>query len=163
MAYTPPTAVTLGALYTQTQHNTDVVDNIIALYAGASGAVHSVVTYNDANFTGDGVDANWVVSPSTDQSTFIYVVRGDEVRVKLTIQASTVANTPAELRVTVPGGLPAAVACGGTFYYNDNGTTGAGRWFVNAGDAVIRFSKFTGTWSNSTSNTVVQADLSFKV
>jgi hypothetical protein len=120
------------------------------------------VTYADSNFLGDTTDANWVVA-SGDQGVFAYTYVGKRESVALTIITSTVANTPAELRVTIPGGTLAANSAGGAFYYQDNGTAGIGRWYVDFGGAIIHLVKVTGTWANSTDLTVIQADMNFEV
>lgn len=120
------------------------------------------VSHADSNFTGDGTDANWVVA-SGDQNTFKYFRVGKKLTVALTIATSSVANTPAQLRATIPGGSPSTGAAGGAFFFSDNGTSGIGRWSVDAAGTVINFSKVSGNWTNSTNLTIVQADCTFEV
>lgn len=120
------------------------------------------VAHSDANYIGDGTDGNWVVA-SGDQQVFKYTLIGKILHVAITIATSTVANTPTELRVVVPGGTPATTGAGGAFYLNENGTTAIGRWYVSAGGAVINFAKIGAVWANATDTTTVQADIRFEV
>lgn len=120
------------------------------------------VTHSDANFKGDNVDANWVVA-SGDQSTFKYMRIGKHLTISLTLINTTVANTPGTLQVTIPGSFTAAVAAGGSFWYDENGTSGLGRWFVSAAGTTLSLTKTSGTFSNQTDQTDVQVTAVFEI
>lgn len=124
---------------------------------------YQTVVHSDANFTGDGTDGNWVVA-SGDQQVFQYTYIGKQIHVMVTVADSTVANTPAELFITVPGGAAATVGGGGAFFYDDNGTPGLGRWRVDLAGTVIKLTKISGAvWANATDNTDIQVDATFEI
>ena len=120
------------------------------------------VTHSDANFTGDGTDGNWVVAAG-DQDNFKHRRHGKKVDFKVTIVTSSVANTPAILTIAIPGGFTALNNDGGTFWYSDNGTSGLGRWYVQASGTVINLVKTSGNWTNATNNTSVQVQGHFEI
>lgn len=113
------------------------------------------VTHSDANFKGDGVDANWVVAVG-DQQVFKYRRIGKKIEFQITLATTSVASTPGTLQITIPGSFSALPANGGAFWYSDNGTQGIGRWYVDAAGTTINLAKTSGTWTNSTNNTTVQ-------
>ena len=120
------------------------------------------VTQSDANFTGAGTDASWVVEVG-DQQVFKYTLVGRMLTVMLTVATSTVASAPATLTALIPGSFSAVILAGGTFFYSDNGTAGVGRWYVDTAGTVINFAKMSGNWTNSTNLTTVQGVFTFEV
>lgn len=73
------------------------------------------------------------------------------------LATSTVAGTPGELRITMPGGVTWARTCNGSFSYLDNGTAGTGVWRANSGNAYITLFKDLNAvaWANATDTTYI--------
>lgn len=121
------------------------------------------VTHANSNFTGAGTDADWDVAAG-DQTTFTYRLRQRQLHIECTVVSSTVANTPADLRVTIPGGFTAANTVSSACYASDNGTVLMTRCYVEAAGTVIKIDRVgAATWANATNATSVQFSFDFEV
>jgi len=113
------------------------------------------VAHSDANFSADGVDADWAVAVG-DQAAFFYTVENRTIRVTLQLATTTVASTPAALNVVVPGGFSLAVTATqyvSVAYGNDNGTV---RDCIAYGTGTNIYLIVVGTtWANSTDGTFI--------
>ncbi len=120
------------------------------------------VTFAAGNFTASA--GNWTLT-SPDQLALSYTLVGKTMTVSWALTATTVSVTPAQLKITIPGGFTAATRMANSFLYNDNGTVGVGYGSVAAGSTFIFLLKDTaGTaWATATDNTAVEGQISFEV
>lgn len=150
------TPVALGGYITFCYDGTDWV-----LVAHNQGAPIDVA-HSDANFTGDATDGNWVVA-SGDQVQFRYVVEGKFLTVILTVATSTVANTPTELRTTIPASYVATGTINLPTYVSDNGTGRIARVYTIASATTMNTLLLSGNFANATDATTVSYTFRFEI
>lgn len=145
-----------------------VYDTVIAEWVLVSHEQGAPIapTFADSSYNGDGTDGNWALA-SGDVTTQTYYLKGRQVFVDWFLATTTVANTPASLRIanTAWGGFTAARTKLRPCVYNDNGggnTVGFAQ--ATAAGTVITIQKLTGgTFANATNATSAFGDLSFEV
>lgn len=132
--------------------------------ATAEGA-WTAVAHDDANFTGDGVDADWAVA-SGDQTTFAYTIVGKTMTIAFVISTSDVGSNVAQLRITVPASATATKRMDASVtIQNAGGTPTGGVVTIAAAGTTINIElygggNFTATTSDNTS---VAGQISFEI
>jgi hypothetical protein len=120
------------------------------------------IAYNDANFLGDGVAADWTVDNGGDQIDYKTSAHGKTMTLSFAIQASTVANTPTYLQIIVPGTIV------GYHYNMGQGTPhGLAKEIVlisaENGNGHIGINRLTADWPNGTDGTSVFGQITFEI
>jgi hypothetical protein len=123
------------------------------------------IAYDDANYTGNGGDADWVLDVSGDQLGATYSLVGNFMHMSISVVNSTIANAPTELRVAIPAGKTASVRADGACLLSLNGAAYVtGVAFVTAGGTTVKIQKADGTaFGNSANNNNVLFNLGFWV
>jgi hypothetical protein len=118
----------------------------------------------DGNFTSD-VGSWTVAAAGGDVTTYVYTLIGKTMILAFWIQTSTVAGTPAQLRIAVPGGHTifrnwTAVAWG-----QDGATEMVVQVNAEHGLTYLKLFPTPGqaTWSNATNTTAVQGQIAFEI
>lgn len=124
-------------------------------------------TFADADYTGSGgADADWAVD-SGDIVTAAYRLSGRTLGFMFGVGASTVANTPAHLRRTVPGGFTIAKSTRVLYdAQNNGGAFAAGLLKANASATVLEFYSTLNeatAWVNGTNNNSVYGQVFVEV
>lgn len=142
------TAVELGYPGTQTRWDALHIDRATIYEGGATTALGdwTNVAHAGGNFSQD--TGTWTVA-SGDQATFAYTRVGLTVTVMVTLETTTIAANPNELRITLP--FTSTKTVGGTYWLYNNATSEAGLWRVNASSNVLRL--YTATAAAFTNET----------
>jgi hypothetical protein len=123
-------------------------------------------TFADSHYTGAGVDGDWALA-SGDRITQSFYLKGTQLFVAWALGTTTVANTPATLRITNAawGGFTSAKQKARACIYDDNaGGNTIGYAAIAASGTEITINKLTGgTFANATNTTAVSGDLDFEV
>lgn len=124
------------------------------------------VPYNAANFTASA-GGTWTVD-SGDQLSYNYQLTGHTMTLVVSVATSTVAGTPTQLLVAIPGGFTNTTLFRSTVgLISDNGANYAVTQIASnaGGSTIIIFPAITatGTWSNSTNLTQVAFMITFQV
>ena len=121
-------------------------------------------TFSAGEYTSD--TGTWTVA-SGDVTTNRFSIVGKTVTWQLVLANTSVATTPLQLRVAIPGSLTAAAvvrggACGAT---TANGAaTEPGYWTLGSSGAFIAFRRSNGAvWDDGTDNTSISAVIVFEI
>lgn len=123
-------------------------------------------TFADSSYTGAGTDGNWALA-GADVTTQTYYLVGKQLFVSWYLATTSVANTPATLRMTNAawGGFTATKTKLRPCIYDDNGggnTIGYAQ--VSAGGTEISIFKLAGgNFANATNTTNAFGDIDFEV
>ena len=150
MAWTTPRTWVFGEFITAEIMNIHIKDNSLYL-AGTMPFPLVDVPYSDADFLGPGGSADWVVD-GVDVVTNTYAVDGKMMTWAVYINNSTIANTPANLRLNIPGGYTANA--GGYLLkgaYAPSGVWAVGQmWVVSGSQIAMSKLDLTTTFANET-------------
>ena len=123
-------------------------------------------TFDDAHFTGAGTDGNWALAAG-DRTTLTYFLRGRQLSISWYLVTTTVANTPATLRIVAGawGGFTSAITKLRPCVYDDNaGGNTTGFCQINSSGSELNITKLNGgTFANSTNQTATYGDIDFTV
>jgi hypothetical protein len=124
------------------------------------GATQSVA-YSAGNFSQD--TGTWTVQ-SGDQTSYSYRLVGDTMWLNVTLQTTTVASSPTNLIIAVPGGKTIQET---TYHYSygyDNGAPVLFKILATSGQAFISVTRFDGAaFAAATNSTDVVFQIEFKV
>lgn len=153
-----PTPVAAGGHATYVHNGTDW--HLVEHEQGAA----ITIAHSDANFSGAGTDADWAVAVG-DFAIQRYMLVGRQVTIAVYLATTTVANTPATLRVTGwPFTFSTVFQTVRAAYSLDNSVVVEAFASANGADTTINFTKTNGAaWANSTNATSIYFSGTFEV
>jgi len=132
----------------------------------AANGIWTVVSYADANYSGNVAgNADWVVDDADEVTSYV-MPSGRTMTVNVYVVSSDVANAPTQLRVLIPGGHTCARRADAVAILGDAGGT-LTSCAISVDPAVstthIIIGKFSGAFTNTSSdNTSVQGQITFE-
>ena len=123
------------------------------------------VAFTAGDFTSVGGGSSWTLQ-SGDVTTFAYAQVGKTVSLSLQLSTTTIAGTPSQLLVLLPGSMVSARDMETQAFYADTNTGERipCRMFVGAGGTHVQFFRNDGgNWANSTNTAYFFGTLTFSI